>query len=154
MKRIPLLLLLVSVLLTTGCGKDDINVVILQSVEYAIVPVNGSNVSGKATFTEDTSGKTEVLIELNGTSTAVYPAFIRFNTASEGGPVALTLTACECNVSHTVVTKLDNGNKISYEDLALLNGPLSIHLSNTELETVVAVANVGSNATGTSGSGQ
>lgn len=148
MKRSPYFLLLMVFILSYGCKKDDVTGLILHSVEFPIVSVGDSNVQGMATFTEDTNGTTEVLIQLDGTSTSVYPAFIRFNDANEGGSVALTLTSCECNVSHTVVTKLDNGNAISYDDLIILNGHISIHLSSSNLETIVAVANIGSNASG------
>lgn len=146
MKGSTFFLFLLTAVLMTSCSKDEENTEILNSTEYQLMAVDGSGVTGKATFTKDSNGTTEVLIKLNGSSTSVNPAFIRFNSAAEGGPVALTLTSCECSEGHTVVSKLDNGNSISYEGLLQLDGHISIHKSPNDLDTIVAVANIGANA--------
>lgn len=146
MKSSPYFLLVLSLVFLTGCKSDDISSVILRSVEYRLTAVGGSNVTGTATFTEDNNGKTEVLIQLDdGSSTLVHPAYIRFNSADEGGAIALTLEACECAVSRTTVSKLDSGTPISYDDLLKLDGHISIHESPTDM-TVISVADVGENA--------
>jgi hypothetical protein len=146
MTRSPYLILVFAIILFTGCSKDEESPVLPKSTEYQLTSMNDSGVTGKATFTDDGQGKTEVLIELTGTTTAVHPADIRFNSAEEGGPVALTLKSCECSVGHTVVTKLDTGTPISYAGLLKLDGHISIHESPGNMGTIVAVANIGLNA--------
>lgn len=147
MKSSPLaFMLIVSLIIFTGCKKDSVDTVILQQTEYELVPFNGSTVSGKATFTEDSNGSTFILIELKGTNTEKHPAYIRFDPASNSGEKAITLEPCTCQISKTLVTQLDNGNKINYAGLVKFNGHIAILESKTD-NTVVAVANIGKNAT-------
>ena len=130
-----------------GCNKDDVEkAVILQSVEYSIYDISKSNISGKATFTQEDNGSTHVLIELKGAFTSQNPAFIRFNSAAESGLVAITLKACECAISNTTITKLDNGNPITYDGLLNLNGHITIHNGDGPQAPIAAVADIGSNA--------
>ena len=137
---------LVALVIFTDCKKDDVESVVLRSKEYSLNAVGNSGVTGKVTFTEDSNGTTEVLIELTGSDTSKNPAFIRFNGSTEGGAIALTLTSCECSVGHTVVSKLDGGTSISYDGLLKLDGHVSVHGGPKDLLTIVAVANIGTNA--------
>lgn len=149
MKFISSLSVTVSVimLLFLGCNKDDVaEAVILQSVEYSIYDISNSGISGKATFTQEDNGSTHVLIELEGAYTSENPAYIRFNSAAEGGTVAITLHTCECAISNTTITKLDNGSPITYEGLIRLNGHITIHSGVGTQAPIVAVADIGSNA--------
>lgn len=146
MKKAPFLVIAVVFALITSCKKDDVSSVILQSTEYRLQAVGPNGITGTVTFTEDSDGKTEVLVELDdGSSVAVHPAYIRFNSAEEGGAVALTLNPCECKVSTTTVSKLDVGTSISYEGLLQLDGHVSIH-NTPEDYTVISAANIGVNA--------
>lgn len=145
MKSSLSILVLACSLFFFSCKKDDVSqAIIMQSIEYTIYDVSGSNITGKATFTQEDDGSTHVLIELQGSSTAENPAYIRFNTASEGGDIAITLVACECSISNTTITKLDNGTPITYEGLIQLNGHITIHDGNGQ-SSIVAVADIGSN---------
>ncbi|MBT8315901.1 MAG: hypothetical protein KJP26_15700, partial [Maribacter sp.] len=63
--------------------------------------------------------------------------------AAEGGDVAITLNACQCSISDTTITQLDNGNPITYEGLLSLNGHITI-LDNSN--NIIAVADIGANA--------
>ena len=130
-----------------SCAKDDVEkAVILQSAEYSIYDISSSNISGKATFTQEDNGSTHVLIELVGAFTSENPAYIRFNSAAEGGLVAITLKTCECAISNTTITKLDNGNPITYEGLLNLNGHITIHNGDGPQAPIAAVADIGANA--------
>lgn len=148
-KNTPFLLLLSFVLILGACKKDDDSTNedsdILQSKVYQLQAMGGSSITGTATFTEDIDGKTTVLIKLEGSNTTEHPAFIRYNKASEGGSVAITLKECTCSVSETVVSMLDNGESINYDGLVALDGHISIHGSPQDLETIVSVANIGVN---------
>ena len=144
-KSSSLLLIIACVLVLGGCKKDNVDTVILQSKVYQLNAVAGSNITGTATFTEDNEGKTTVLIELEGSNTTEHPAYIRYKSASEGGPIAITLKKCTCSISETVVSKLDGGASINYDGLLKLDGHIAIYESPEDLETIVSVANIGSN---------
>ena len=144
MKSSLSILALAFTLIFTSCNKDDAaKVVILQQTEFVIYDVANSGISGKATFTQEDNGSTHVLIELANSDTEKNPAFINYNSAAEGGDVAITLKVCECLISNTTITKFDNGNTITYEGLINLNGHITILDENG---TIVAVADIGSNA--------
>mgnify|MGYP001827951882 CR=1 FL=1 len=137
-------LALVCSLVFTSCNKlDEPTLAIPQEIAYTLVAVADSGVSGTATFTKEENGSSHVLIELNNSNTTTNPAFINFNSASEGGDVAITLTACECSVSNTTITQFDNGETIAYEGLVTLNGHITIL---DETGHSVAVADIGSNS--------
>ncbi len=137
-------LTLVCALIFASCNKDNVEeAVILQSVEYPIFDVSGSNISGTATFTQEDNGSTHILIKLEGASTSTNPAYIHFNNAADGGDVAITLVACECSISNTTVTHFDSGNPITYEGLINLDGHVTIRDENNN---IVSVADIGSNS--------
>ena len=144
MKSSLSILALVFTLIFTSCGKDDAaKAVILQKLDYVIYDVANSGVSGKATFTQEDNGSTHVLIELDNSDTETNPAFINYNSAAEGGDIAITLSICTCSISDTIITTFDNGNTITYEGLLSLNGHITILDENGN---IVAVADIGSNA--------
>lgn len=146
-KSSSFLLLLTVVLVLGSCKKDDNgdDSDVLQSKMYDLKAVDGSNITGTATFTEDIDGTTTVLIKLEGSNTTEHPAFIRYNDAAQGGDVAITLKECTCSVSETVVSELDNGESINFDGLLQLDGHITIHESPHDLETIVSVANIGLN---------
>ena len=138
---------LLCVFLVLSCNDDDVTeAVILQSVEYPIYDISGSNISGTATFTQEDNGSTHVLIELVGAYTSENPAYIRYNSAAEGGTVAITLMTCECAISNTSITQLNNGSSISYDGLTHLDGHITIHNGQGSTAPIVAVADIGANA--------
>ncbi len=146
MKNSLTILLLAVTVIFSSCNKDDAaKAVILQSAEYSIYDIANYGITGKVTFTQEDNGSTHVLIELEGAYTIENPAYVRFNSAAEGGSVAITLTACQCAVSNTIITKLDNGNPITYEGLLNLNGHVTIHNGIGTQAPIVAVADIGSN---------
>ena len=144
MKSSLSILTLVCTIVFTSCNKDDAaKAVILQSVKYSIFDVANSGITGKATFTQEDNGSTHVLIELDNSTTTTNPAYINFNSASEGGDIAITLKACECLISNTTIINFDNGNSITYEGLINLNGHITIL---DEMGNIAAVADIGSNS--------
>ena len=144
MKSSLTFLTLVCALIFASCNKDNVEeAIILQSVDYPIFDVSGSNISGTATFTQEDNGSTHVLIELEGASTSTNPAYIHFNNAADGGDVAITLVACTCSISNTTVTNFDSGNPITYEGLINLDGHITIRDVNNN---IVSVADIGSNS--------
>ena len=152
MKKASYLLMFAALTILSSCGNDDnieptaVNEIIVDQIDYALTAVNGSGITGKATLTRDSNDNTTILIELNNTTTDEHPAFVRYNSAAEGGPVAITLEVCECAIGTTVVTQLDDGTPIDFDKLLNLDGHVSIGESSASPEVVVSSADIGSNA--------
>ena len=149
MKKYIYLLLTSMSLIISGCSKDDSSEKSSTSVKlYTLSSVSNSNISGKVTFTKNEDGSTTILLQINGSSTDIHPAFIYFNNAETGGEVAITLTPidCDCESSSTIVTTLDDGTIISYEELLKFDGHIKIHQNEDHLEIIITQGNIGANA--------
>lgn len=146
MKKITLLFLAVGFALLSGCSKDDSSTK-LSSKVYQLRYVDDPSLLGKVTFTENSDGSTTVFLELNGTSDDIHPAYIYSNSLTQGGPIAITLNPidCDCEDSTTLVSKLDNGTTISFEQLLTFNGHIKVHQSSSEMQTILLQGNIGSN---------
>ena len=48
-------------------------------------------------------------------------------------------------MSMTQVEALDNGTAITYDEILTFDGYINVHLSATQLSTIVAQGNIGSN---------
>lgn len=150
MKKYYFLLLISFSLVIASCGKDD-NATAEPSTSikvYTLSSVSNSKISGKVTFKKNEDGSTTVLLEINGSSTDIHPAFIYFNNAETGGQVAITLAPidCDCESSSTVVTTLDDGTPITYEELLKFDGHIKIHQNEEHLEIIITQGNIGVNA--------
>ncbi|MBM1105610.1 hypothetical protein JQC67_05590 [Aurantibacter crassamenti] len=83
----------------------------------------------------------------------MHPAHIHFNTAAEGGDIAITLAIVDGGdgESSTPVTMLNDGTAITYEQLLQYDGYINVHQSTEDLGTLVAQGDIGQNElTGTS----
>ncbi len=145
MKIVKLLIVIVTLVSFSSCSSDDGDTT-LKSRVFQLRYVDDPSLLGKVIMSENADGSTNVRMELNGTSSEVHPTFIYYNSLSEGGPVAITLDPCGCVVSNTKVTSLDNGKKISYDELANFNGHLKVHRSDAFMETILLHGDIGSNA--------
>lgn len=150
MKKYYFLFLISISTLISSCGKDDPSSTDpTTSVKvYTLSSVSNSKISGKVTFTKNEDGSTTVLLEINGSSTDIHPAFIYFNNAATGGEVAITLEPidCDCESSSTIVTTLDDGTPITYEQLLKFDGHIKIHQNEDHLEIIITEGNIGANA--------
>ncbi|MCM4154146.1 hypothetical protein DHD05_21365 [Arenibacter sp. N53] len=149
MKKYYFLLLLSLSLVISSCGKDDNPSDPSTSVKvFTLSSVSNSKISGKVTFKKNEDGSTTVLLEINGSSTDIHPAFIYFNDAATGGEVAITLAPidCDCESSSTVITTLDDGTPITYEQLLKFDGHIKIHQNEDHLEIIITQGNIGANA--------
>jgi len=149
MKKYYFLFLLSFSLVISSCTKEDSDSNPSTSVKvFTLKPVSNSQISGKVTFTKNEDGSTTVLLEISNSSTDIHPAFINYNNAETGGSVAITLAPieCECEASTTIVTTLDDGTPITYEQLMEFDGHLSIHQNGEHLEIIIVEGNIGSNA--------
>ncbi|MGB5269683.1 MAG: hypothetical protein WBN52_04185 [Eudoraea sp.] len=152
MRKALYLLLFVTLTALTSCGSDDsieptgINEIIVDELSYNLVSANGSGITGTATLTRDSNDNTTILIQLDNTNTEEHPAYVRLNSAAEGGPNLITLEPCTCAVSTTVVTQLNDGTPIDFDKLLNLDGHVSIQDSPANPDLVVAMADIGTNA--------
>ncbi|WP_411895370.1 CHRD domain-containing protein [Winogradskyella sp. A2] len=115
---------------------------------YTLNQVANSTVSGTATFIEFDDNTVTVELDLQNTPAGgEHPAHIHFNTAAEGGGIAVSLTPVNGGTgeSSTNFSTLDDGTAISFDQLLNFNGYINIHLSPTELTTIVAQGDIGQN---------
>ncbi len=152
MKKALYLLLFVALTVLSSCGSDDsieptgINEIIVDEKAYNLTSVGGSGITGTATFTRDSNENTTILIELINTNTEEHPAYVRLNSAAQGGPILITLEPCTCLVSTTVVTQLNDGTPLDFDKLLNLDGHVSIQESIANPEVLVSTADIGTNA--------
>ena len=141
--------LLIAIPLITGCD-DEENAPRTGAVErrYTLSPLNNSGVSGTAVFTKVDDATTKVVLELTGTSAgSSHPAHLHGNDAASGGPIVLDFTPVDgaSGKSETMVTALNDGTPVTYEELIGFDGHVNVHKSATELSVMLAQGNVGSN---------
>lgn len=120
-----------------------------ESKVYTLGELGGSGVSGTATFAERKNGFTLVTISLTGTTAGGdHPSHIHGNDAATGGPIVLDFKningATGMSVNH--VAALKSGTAITYAELLEYDGYINVHLSPTNLGTLIAQGNIGSNA--------
>ncbi|WP_378173060.1 hypothetical protein [Aquimarina sp. SS2-1] len=143
-----LLLLLIVPFLFTNCSDDDDGGNTIEFTTYTLAEVDGSMISGTATFTKINDTTTEITVALSNTPAGGdHPMHIHMNDAATGGGIAITLTNIDgdTGLSTTTVTQLDDETAITYEGLIAYDGYINVHLSPTELATIVAQGNIGSN---------
>ena len=120
-----------------------------QTKEYDLEAVGESGVSGTATFDENEDGSVTITLDLDGTTDgAMHPAHVHFNSAAEGGEIAISLEPVDgdTGISETTVEMLDDEEtSISFEDLIDFDGYINVHASADDLETLVAQTDIGEN---------
>lgn len=134
-----------------ACNEDDdAEAIGLTGVSktYTLNSVSDPDISGTVKFAERDDNTTVVTIDLNGTSSGnTHPAHIHENTAAETGGIIIDLNSINggTGMSETIVTKLNNGTAITYDELLMLNGYTNVHLSTADLATLVAQGDIGEN---------
>lgn len=152
LKKQTLLMMFISTLLFIGCSDDDDggnpNNPNLDSKTYQLLEIGNSGVSGTATFTDQSNGSVSVVLDLNGTpQDGMHPSHIHMNSAAEGGGIAVSLNDVDgaTGISETIVTQTDDGSPIDYDALLNFDGYINVHLSASDLATVVAQGDIGVN---------
>ena len=106
------------------------------------------NIMGDAKFSERVNGTTLIEVMLDGTpANGEHPGHIHYNTAAEGGDIAVTFTPLngDTGVSKTQVAMLNDGTAITYDELLDFNGYVNIHKSADDLGTLIAQGDIGQN---------
>ncbi len=77
----------------------------------------------------------------------MHPAHIHNNNAATGGGIAFTFNVVDgdTGISNTQVETLDNSTAITYDEILTFNGYINVHLSASQLATIVAQGDIGSN---------
>jgi hypothetical protein len=135
----------------SSCDDDDDNGPSLTGDEevYTLNSVSNPGISGTVTFAKQTDNAVLITIELSGTQSGnSHPAHIHFDNAATTGGIALDFTPVDGGTgrSETVVTQLNDGTAITYEQLIDFDGYVNVHLSATELSTLIAQGDIGQNA--------
>lgn len=172
-KIVPMLSLFMMVFFMASCSNDDgtvappddpdmeepdtdepEEVTETDSKTYTLGAVANPDISGTAKFITFSNDSTVIELDIENTPDGgMHPAHIHFNTAAEGGDIALNLTSVDgaTGESSTHVTALEDGTAISYEELLEYDGYINVHLSADDLGTLVAQGDIGQNElTGTS----
>ena len=145
-------LLLVGVV---ACDDDEDDMIIPEipttgmSNTFTLNAVDNPSISGTAKLEELEDGTSKLTLDLNGTSSGnMHPAHIHFNTAAEGGGIAVSLSAVDGakGMSETVISALDDGTAITYNQLLNFDGYINVHQSVSDLATLVAQGDIGQNA--------
>jgi hypothetical protein len=139
-------------ILLNGCEEDDGPAPLPDptgdSKTYPLASISDPNISGTAEFEELEGGSTMVTLMLSGTSgSTMHPAHIHVNSSAIGGDVAISLNAVDAatGMSETQISEMDNGTAITYDQLLDFDGYINVHLSESDLGTLIAQGDIGSN---------
>ncbi|MFD3003276.1 CHRD domain-containing protein [Pontibacter toksunensis] len=141
-------------------SEDDLGTIVAQgdigqneltgeSKQYALEERAVEGISGTVLFEERRNGEALATIFLTGTPDGgEHPAHIHQNSAEEGGGIVYTFNPVNgtTGMSKSNVATLDDGTPFGYDDVLTYDGYVNVHLSATDLATIVAQGNIGSNA--------
>ena len=153
------LMILTAFISILSCSDDDDDmppnidppsnpVTVTKSIEYDLGSKAVPSISGKAIFKEYSDNSVTIELDLMNTPAGgQHPAHIHYNTAADGGDVALTLGTVDGDTgkSEIAVTALNDGTAINYDQLVAFDGYINVHLSSDELQTIVAQGDIGMN---------
>lgn len=146
--------MIMGVMLITSCSSDDDSGTLPPIVDsgdsttYQLNSVSDPSISGTATVIDNNDNTITVELDLQNTpSGGMHPAHIHFNTATEGGDIAITLGTVDGSTGMSSVTfsALDDGTSITYEELLDFDGYINVHVSADDLGTLVAQGDIGQN---------
>ncbi|WP_424963514.1 hypothetical protein [Ekhidna sp.] len=137
--------------LATLAAQGDIgqNVLTGMSETYDLNEVDVAGVSGTVTFSQRVNDEILVTIQLMGTTQGdSHPTHIHFNSAAEGGDIAVTLTSVDgtTGMSQTNVSALNDMTSLTYNALITFDGYINVHQSTDDLATLIAQGDIGANA--------
>ena len=145
-----LLFLFLGLTLVVSCSDDDDDSGMFVGEKHTFELMSSAvpGIQGVATFIQNEDNSTTVELQLEGTPVSgSHPAHIHFNTAVEGGGVAVTLGAVDGDTGFSTVTfsELNDGTAVDYDDMISYDGYINVHLSSENLATIVAQGDIGEN---------
>ena len=147
-------LIFLSIFTLIGCGNDASNEFTGNEVIIPMIAgeVQGNTTSGILTIKERTSGEAQIeIIVQNVLQNASHPIHLHYGSLDDNGNVATMLSELieENGVgrSITILSTLENGENISYQDLILFDGSIKIHFeASGPLENaLIGSTNIGLN---------
>ena len=142
--------LALSLFVLFACSEDDSpsQVEIGMQSTFDLMAVTAST-DGQITFYENPDGSVNISLVTDSPLQGVNPAHIHFNTAAEGGEIKFTFNPVngDTGMSMTNVSELDDEETaFMYSDIMDYDGYVNVHLSATDLGTIVAQGDIGQNA--------
>lgn len=152
---LKLILLIFTTTLVISCNNDDDDTIIIVEPQptgnekvYVLNAVSDSEISGTATIIEFDDNSITVELDLENTDAgASHPAHIHFNTAAEGGTIAIDLGTVDGATGFSTInfSTRNNGTAITYEQLLDFDGYINVHQSADDLDTIIAQGDIGQN---------
>ena len=150
-KNFKSLFLVLPLVLFFSCSGDD-NITPIPSSQisktFALGSIDDNSVTGTAKFIKNEDNSTTVELDFTAIPTGgSHPAHIHYNTAAEGGGIAITLGTVngDTGFSSITFTTLDDGTPITYDELMSFDGYINVHESETQLNIIVAQGDIGQN---------
>lgn len=143
-----LLLFFMGLTLLASCSDDDAIGFVGQTKTFELNSVADPNISGSATFIQNEDMSTTVELQLVGTPAGgMHPAHIHYNTAAESGGIAVTLGTINGDTGFSTATfsQLNDNTSVSFADMLSFDGYINVHLSASDLGTIVAQGDIGQN---------
>jgi hypothetical protein len=137
--------IIASALLLSSCKDDDNKVVpVPNKTTYVLSSKDVTGVIGTVTFTESSNSTTTIDIALLGADPGVdHPAHIHINAAIETGNISINLNPVDANgKSSTIISKLNDGTLITYNQLINYDGYINIHKSASESSVIIAQGDI------------
>lgn len=136
----------------TSCDDDEADNTTIaltgKNKIYTLNSVSNPAMSGTVKFEERQDRSTLVTVDLDGTTSGnSHPAHFHANSALETGDIIIDLSAVDgaTGKSETVVTKKNDGNTITYDQLLTLDAYVNVHKSASETAILIAQGDIGSN---------
>ncbi len=117
-----------------------------ESISYTM----SGTATGTATFYERINGEALVVLDLTDYAfTGDHPSHIHTGSVASPGGIAITLTSVGADgMSRTNVAAFDEdagGEAVGYSDLLTYEGYINVHLSGSNLGTLLSQGDIGSN---------
>lgn len=132
----------------SGCDDDSGPSLTGDNTVYTLNPRSDPGIDGNVTFSKQSDNSVLVTIQLTGTqSGGNHPAHIHADNAVDGGTIVLDLTNVDgaTGRSETVVTALNDGTPITYEELIAFDGHVNVHAGADNMSTLIAQGDIGEN---------
>ena len=129
-------------------GDIGSNILTGDSKTYELEERAVDGISGEVSFSKRKNGNTLAIIDLDGTPAGgLHPAHIHMNSAAESGGIIISFNPVvgESGISMTDIRNSDDGTPFDYENILTANAYVNVHLSATELGTIVAQGDIGLN---------
>ena len=118
------------------------------AVTYNLNEVGTSGIEGTAIFYQRNNGTSLAVIQMENTRPGdSYPSHIHENDIATTGPIIFTFNNIDgdTGMSQTNVEFLDNDVPFGYDEVVVVNGYINVHLSDVQLDVIVAQGNIGAN---------